>query len=332
MFVIDRGIVRYLYNYDDIYTEVTKRTSKLGQHRGTEKLMHLLAQMSMTKDEEFIFSPQIKQACALVWEQMYPLANKIPNAYRFNLNTTTKIHRVLPKVEDIITLSTPQTSSTEVSTNHYDLEASYAASVVGTPDWTLYKLISSCIIDYDVWNLHDEERRSASATDIVTTSNPTSLDFTASVEVLEDVSGIMFERFDGNLSANITNRLEFVSPEAFNVGDYVEYGNDLYKVLKNTDENTDINNTEYFVKLKADDRGGIIFEVHQYHWLDDNVFPLVDNAIFELIVHYIMYSWFETTAPTESAVYEKKYQSDLIDLRHRIQSQDRKIRRRYKYY
>lgn len=332
MFVIDRGIVRYLYNYDDIYTEVTKRTSKLGQHRGTDKLMHMLAQMSMTKDEEFIFSPQIKQACALVWEQMYQLANKIPNAYRFNLNIVTKTHRMLPKVEDILDIHQTSLTSYHTNTNHYTLSAVYGVSEIETPDWSTYKLISTISVGYDVFNMHDTERRTTVPVDTVKTSTPQNISVSYLVEVLEDVGGTQFERFDGNLSANITNRFEFVSPETFNIGDYVEYGDDLYKVLKNTDENTDINDTEYFEKLNADDRGSIIFEVNQYHWLDDNVFPLVDNAIFELIVHYIMYSWFETTAPTEAAVYEKKYQSDLIDLRHRIQSQDRKIRRRYKYY
>jgi len=326
MYQVVDNIVKYLFNYDDIYTEVTKRTSKLGQHRGTENLMHRLNQMSMTKDEDFIFEPQIRQASALVWEQMYPLAKMIENAYRFNLNTTTKIHRAIPSVASLVTLTANGTpTATPTSSTQYTLTANYNGAAVGQPDWTTYKVITKCAIQYDVSILQKPERRTAYSAETTISSNPSTLTFTSVIDII--VSTLV-----GNYTSSLESRVEFVNPTLYNVGDYVTFGNDVYKTIKATDENTDITNTEYFEKLTADDRDCIIFCVNKHHWLDENVFPIVDNAIFEVIVHYIMAKWFDTSAPEEAAIYDAKYKSDIVDLRHRIQSQNKPLRNKYKFY
>jgi len=74
---------RFIFPIDNLKKEVEKRTSKLGQMRGTDDQPHLLERLSLTDGESFMADEFLQDAAAETYDWIKAFGRRVKNAYRY---------------------------------------------------------------------------------------------------------------------------------------------------------------------------------------------------------------------------------------------------------
>lgn len=119
------------------------------------------------------------------------------------------------------------------------------------------------------------------------------------------------------------------SSASYNVGDVVEDKGKMYECVCSCDPGS-IMDTNYFVETPC-------FCIAEYWiekkwWFNPNAKRMLDNAVKQAIVEYIMYRWFEITNTQQAEIYMNKFNKRMDDLLYTINSQEKPLRRRHRLF
>ena len=120
-------------------------------------------------------------------------------------------------------------------------------------------------------------------------------------------------------------------------GDMVAHANHPWKLTEvDEEEVTDPGNfsttnwTQLPDYIYTDDK--IEFIILQPDWLNQNMIPSIDTAIFEAMVSYSMYKWFLTVYPEEAGIYYQEFDRYSKQIISHVNSTNRPLNRRYRLF
>lgn len=123
-------------------------------------------------------------------------------------------------------------------------------------------------------------------------------------------------------------RGEYDENENYSIGDVVEYNGEMWEcVSENRGRMGDI---MFFVRTPA-------FYIAEYwiekkNWFNPNAKRMLDNAIHEAIIAYIMHRWFLVSSPQHAEVYLADFNKRMDDILNTVNSQEKPIRRKFRLF
>lgn len=308
--------VIFSYRVNDILEELTKRTSKLGQMRGTEQQPFLVDRLSLTSGEDFMFSEFLEDAVSETYDWVKAFGRCIPMYDKIVLKYDTveqyANHGFAFKVNGSYignvykeTGCKYSSSSTALLINHAPIEI---RKIIGED--AFYEL--KC--NYTIHSVLDGEDvvKKGTVTQSRTMSN-------GQVEAHTQHSA-PFELFEGGKMHDINSVdveiIITVTPtdvKPIKKGTYVEYHFDvahpeLFDVYQVNYDCTNADWLEHSCKLAVDPRDCVVFILERPLNMDLNMISSIDRNIKEAIVNYIMFKWFEYTNVEEADKFYVKFE------------------------
>ena len=305
--------VIFNYRVDDIFEELTKRTSKLGQMRGTEQEPFLVDRLSLTKGENFMFSEFLEDAVSETYDWLRAFGRCIPMYDKIVLKYEDRKEYINHKC-------TIQANGRLLDGNVYK-EDNCTFRVSGTQIQLSHKTIT-------VSNLTDSNKtvkiicnatlyenvKGEIVTHVITTETieeiSTHVQHEVHIEYLPDVvTPSYINRVDVEIKVEILPTVVEPIKKGTYVEYYTDYSNpDFYELYQVNYDCTNADWLDYSCKLAVDPRDCVVFILERPIHMDLNVMSSIDRNIKEALVNYIIFKWFEYTNVEEADKFFAKFE------------------------
>ena len=310
-------IMSYYYPIKDIAEEVYKRTSYIGRSRPTEEGNHILKLVAMTRDEGDIFESYLQDAVVTIYDSICCYGRTIAQSIIFDQFSNTIALKENNGIDAQVTFGTETFNPT---TSEVEIPYTLILSNQPTPNDAI-KLKTSLVymVKDSMGLLEERETKQFEFTlnaEGGTINIPIDVDTTPSTIV-----GVKPEEFRRIVLHTHLLKVESVAPVELKKDDWVELTKldgtkELYRILMDCNSN-DVGNPILFSRSN-DYRNSIHYIIMQPKMFNENAIMGVDVAIFNALVHYIMYLWFLVVLPKEAEIALMEYNRHINNLKQRL--------------
>lgn len=344
-------VVIFKHKIQDLYTEVTKRTSYLGKMRGKDDVPHLLDRLSLTEGEDFLFYEFLDNAVYETYDWVKAFGREIPQSlYIVKDSKTVKAYKdwgiivtyngnTIPfDTETPLVLGAASQSGTDIIIpNTYTLNVKNAHPT--------YDTMVTALVTYKIFTLLDgtipcEEERTFTQSihlnyDSSGTISPT--DTITDFQWTENYGGAThthtLQKVEG--SFKITRIKPLVSAVPLSAGTYVEYINptdNSYELYLVDEDCIEAFFLQHSTLQTIDARDSVAFVLKRTRVFDNNLIAQIDRSIKEAIINHIIYQWFEYVNNEEAANFYAKFEISAQKAQLGMNSEKHILQRRYKLY